>query len=175
MAIPEEQRWNCQWPKAVLRQAMTGILPETVRRRMDKAEFSPVFDLELRERQADKIEKLVQESILVRMGIVDATGLASIFESYKQGTGGYDIANLMEHLSGWNYGIDQQSTKREEERHGTVKDQGVNQKRKIAVINTGNPIAPPKLDGVWSGGEIDRSPGAGTWKEIQTEVSVSRT
>lgn len=95
MAIPEEQRWNDQWPKAVLRRAMVGILPETVRKRMDKAEFSPVIDLELRERQVDKIQNLVQESILVKLEIVDAAGLNSIFESYKQRRGGYEISNLI--------------------------------------------------------------------------------
>ena len=156
MAIPEEQRWNCQWPKAVLRQAMTGILPETVRRRMDKAEFSPVIDLELRERQVDKIEKLVRESILVKLGIVDAAGLKLIFESYKRRIGGYDISKFDGDicLVGTMVSI---SNRQKERRNGmsTVRNQGVNLKKKNSRNQHKKPYSPPKTHGVWSGGEID--------------------
>ena len=93
LAVPEEQRWNCQWPKAILRQSMVGILPESIRRRLDKAEFSCVVDLELKERQATKIEKLIQQSILVDLGIVNSDQLEQLFNNYRQSVDRYDIRN----------------------------------------------------------------------------------
>ncbi len=44
MAIPEEQRLRPKWRRFLLRNAMRGILPEVVRQRTDKGEFSHVFD-----------------------------------------------------------------------------------------------------------------------------------
>jgi len=43
LAIPETQRWRGTRTKFVLREAMRGLLPETVRERQTKAEFSSVF------------------------------------------------------------------------------------------------------------------------------------
>lgn len=43
LAIPEEQRWRGDQPKFLLRQAMRAILPQTVRQRATKAEFSVLF------------------------------------------------------------------------------------------------------------------------------------
>lgn len=43
LALPEEQRWRHGQFKYVLRQSMRGYLPETVRQRRTKAEFSHLF------------------------------------------------------------------------------------------------------------------------------------
>ncbi|MCX5723808.1 MAG: asparagine synthase C-terminal domain-containing protein, partial [Nitrospirae bacterium] len=43
VSLPEDQRWRGPQRKHLLRQAMQGILPETVRQRTTKAEFSTVF------------------------------------------------------------------------------------------------------------------------------------
>ena len=43
LALPEEQRWRQDQTKFVLRQAMQGLLPETVRQRRTKADFSDLF------------------------------------------------------------------------------------------------------------------------------------
>ncbi len=43
LALPEEQRWRGIETKCILRRAMRGLLPESVRRRSTKAEFSLVF------------------------------------------------------------------------------------------------------------------------------------
>ena len=43
LALPEEQRWRQDQYKFVLRQAMQGLLPETIRQRLTKADFSHVF------------------------------------------------------------------------------------------------------------------------------------
>ncbi len=42
-AIPEEQRWRYSQPKFVVRKAMRDYLPETVRTRLTKADFSHVL------------------------------------------------------------------------------------------------------------------------------------
>ncbi len=43
LALPEDQRWRDDRTKFVLRQAMRPILPESIRERRSKAEFSSVF------------------------------------------------------------------------------------------------------------------------------------
>ena len=43
LAIPEGQRWRGDQPKFILRQAMSDLLPSSVRQRLTKAEFSPVL------------------------------------------------------------------------------------------------------------------------------------
>lgn len=43
LAVPEDQRWRGEETKFVLRQAMRGLMPETVRLRSTKADFSHVF------------------------------------------------------------------------------------------------------------------------------------
>ncbi|MFQ5542493.1 MAG: asparagine synthase-related protein, partial [Candidatus Binatia bacterium] len=43
LALPEEQRWRGDQRKFILRQAMGNYLPKSVRQRLTKAEFSPVF------------------------------------------------------------------------------------------------------------------------------------
>ena len=49
LQIPEEQRWRGAVTKFVLREAMTGLLPESVRQRRTKAEFSLAFVQALRD------------------------------------------------------------------------------------------------------------------------------
>jgi len=43
LALPEEQRWQRNQPKFVLHRATEGFLPEPIRRRVSKADFSHVF------------------------------------------------------------------------------------------------------------------------------------
>ncbi|MDQ6701130.1 MAG: asparagine synthase-related protein, partial [Acidobacteriota bacterium] len=43
LALPEEQRWRGDRTKFILREAMRSTLPEQIRLRQTKAEFSPVF------------------------------------------------------------------------------------------------------------------------------------
>ena len=43
LALPEEQRWRSDQTKFILRESMRSLLPEPVRLRQTKAEFSPVF------------------------------------------------------------------------------------------------------------------------------------
>ncbi len=83
LAIPDEQRWRGQWPKAVLRRAMKGILPESVRTRKGKADFTPALRLELVERQGRTVEDLIRTSRLAALGLVKADRLERMFEECR--------------------------------------------------------------------------------------------
>jgi len=76
MALPEEQRWQRGQAKYVLRQALRGLLPESVRQRRDKAEFSHVFAKAL---QAQKGEYLFSSLIIASIGWVDGAELVKMY------------------------------------------------------------------------------------------------
>lgn len=48
VAVPEDQKFADGWPRLLLRRAMTGVLPDAVRWRSDKANLSPNFQRQLR-------------------------------------------------------------------------------------------------------------------------------
>ncbi len=85
MALPPEQLCSRQWPKAVLRRAMQGILPESIRVRRRKANFSCLVDGELRHRQAGKVEDLLHNSRLAALGAIHADRLQRLFQRYRAG------------------------------------------------------------------------------------------
>jgi asparagine synthase (glutamine-hydrolysing) len=85
LALPEDQRWRGEWPKAILRKAMDGILPETIRVRKDKADFSCMIDLEFKDRLAPKIEKLIETSAFTGFEIINFDKLQQLFDDYRQG------------------------------------------------------------------------------------------
>ena len=84
-ALPEEQRFSLKWPKEVLRRAMGNILPENIRWRKDKADFSNTVDQELRCRQNDKLKALFQKPFLAELGIVHLNELKQFLEKYQLG------------------------------------------------------------------------------------------
>ncbi len=84
-AIPEEQRWRGTESKFILRRAMRGLLPDSVRTRTDKAEFSLPIASELMDRQADRVEQLLARSVLVEMGIIQPEALARLVSQTPTG------------------------------------------------------------------------------------------
>jgi asparagine synthase (glutamine-hydrolysing) len=95
-AVPENQRWHGKWTKAVLREAMVGILPESIRCRRGKADFSPIIDMELKERQTNKTEQLIKTSILSTLGLVHINRFYQLFNDYQRGKGSYKIRQTLE-------------------------------------------------------------------------------
>jgi len=85
LAVPQEQRWRGDESKFLLRQAMVGILPEKLRQRKHKASFTMVFDQELRHRQADKVEALFRDSVLVALGVGDRGRFQQVLAEYRAG------------------------------------------------------------------------------------------
>ena len=95
IAVPEDQRWSAQWSKAILRHGMRGILPGPIMVRKDKAEFSCVIDNELKNRQLYKVERLIQTSRLVSLGLIDAARFNKSFNLYKNASVFHSFTNRL--------------------------------------------------------------------------------
>jgi asparagine synthase (glutamine-hydrolysing) len=80
LSLPPELCVQPHARKWVLRQAMTGILPEVVRTRIGKGAYdgAPTWALAT---QSAALEPLVRESILVDLGLVDARKLRIAFDA----------------------------------------------------------------------------------------------
>ena len=76
---PEKKIVRDGLTKWLLRQAMQGILPEAVRQRPDKGDFSPLFYRGLDEVGDSGFENLVNNGYLTRLGFVNQTKLAHLF------------------------------------------------------------------------------------------------
>jgi hypothetical protein len=61
-----------------------NILPQSIRERTDKAEFSPVVDWEVKHLQADKLNSLFQKSALSELGIILTDKLQQFLQEYRQ-------------------------------------------------------------------------------------------
>jgi asparagine synthase (glutamine-hydrolysing) len=67
--------------KLLLREALPGILPEIIRRRLDKADFGPVLERTFRG-ENDIIGSLIRRSELALLGAVDRNLLEKVFQQY---------------------------------------------------------------------------------------------
>lgn len=67
--------------KRLLRQAMRGVLPEMIRQRPDKGDFSSLFTRGLAEIGETQFNDLVENGYLTRMGFVDKDKLAGLFDA----------------------------------------------------------------------------------------------
>jgi asparagine synthase (glutamine-hydrolysing) len=70
--------------KGMLRQALKEVLPDSVRERRDKADFTPCLERELRFRQVDRVESLIQNSRLAFLGLADRQRLYNVFRDYRR-------------------------------------------------------------------------------------------
>jgi asparagine synthase (glutamine-hydrolysing) len=90
LALPDEQRWRRDQTKVILRQSMRGFLPERVRERLGKAEFSHVF---VRALQAQGGERLFASLAIASLGWVDGKQVLRMYrhmaQLYSWGDGGY--------------------------------------------------------------------------------------
>ncbi len=96
IAVPEEQRWSVETSKTVLRNAMLNILPELVRNRKGKAEFSLPVDRELTERQGNKVKRVIQTSVLGELGLIHKNIFYHLFKAYQNGKATYSLKNALE-------------------------------------------------------------------------------
>jgi len=97
LGVPGEQRWSAEWSKRVLRNAMRDNLPEPIRRRNEKTDFSAVVNWELKRRQADKFEQLLQSLVLSYLGLIHSNRLNELFDSYqKTDISNYRILSILE-------------------------------------------------------------------------------
>ena len=82
LALPEEQRWRDDQPKYVLRQAMSGLLPESVLQRKNKAEFSHLFKDAIARESAGGV---FQSLRLSAEGYIDARVAAEMHDRCMRG------------------------------------------------------------------------------------------
>jgi asparagine synthase (glutamine-hydrolysing) len=88
-ALPEKQRWHADQPKRILRNAIPGLVPETIRQRLSKADFSHGY--------AECLKAIGQEGFfsslrIASMGWIDSKQIRSahreMVESWEQSNGG---------------------------------------------------------------------------------------
>lgn len=82
--LPYQLRSDTYWSKPILRAAIEGIVPESVRARRDKAIVEPricwAFEHEHR-----RIQKLISNSILADLGVIEPSVLQESIEALRRG------------------------------------------------------------------------------------------
>ncbi len=84
VSVPANVKFRFGYNKRVLRRAMKGILPETVRSRRYKTDFSPLFDAKTTQAEADEITEIVSSPLLADMGLIEPKPLQQAWASYLQ-------------------------------------------------------------------------------------------
>jgi asparagine synthase (glutamine-hydrolysing) len=82
LSLPPKFKYSEGISKRLLRTAMKGILPEKIRQRTDKAEFSEVLRQQI---DAIDLDELFHNANLARLGLVDQKKLDTYKEDYKSG------------------------------------------------------------------------------------------
>lgn len=83
LAIPPRQLFQLGTYKPLLRRAMRGILPESVRLRTRKTGLGPFVDFSLQRKEAERIAKLFDSPISASLGILEGEALRTVFERYR--------------------------------------------------------------------------------------------
>lgn len=86
LAIPGEQIFRLDRTKGLLRCSMRELLPERIRSRTGKTQFTSFLDSVLRERAADEITDLLRTPRSSELGILDAGCLRSAYLDFLGGT-----------------------------------------------------------------------------------------
>ena len=81
LSLPPEMKYRNRTIKWILREAMEGILPEKIRQRRDKAEFSEVL---MRQIDALDLDELLGDPCIVRLGLIEKKRLEHYRESYRK-------------------------------------------------------------------------------------------
>ena len=82
LAIPSEQLFHPEWTKLILRRAMQGLLPEIIRNRLGKTEFSSYIGLSLRKREIGKIKVILSDTCLNAINMVKINQILVIYDRY---------------------------------------------------------------------------------------------
>jgi asparagine synthase (glutamine-hydrolysing) len=85
LALPGEQKLRWGWTRFVLRQAMAGTLPETVRRRGGKTNLSAQFNEGFLAFERERIEAVVHGGSQVITPYVDVDVLRELYRQYSTG------------------------------------------------------------------------------------------
>ena len=86
LSLPPEMKYKRRTIKWILRKAMDGILPDKIRDRKDKAEFSEVLI-----QQIDTIDlhELLDNAFIVKLGIIESKEINKYIQEYENKTVNY--------------------------------------------------------------------------------------
>ncbi|HJX26491.1 MAG TPA: asparagine synthase-related protein [Thermoanaerobaculia bacterium] len=85
LATPAGQVFELGCNKALLRRAMQGILPDTLRLRLDKTRLGAYVDLSLREKAGGLVDELLATPWIADLGWVEGPALRAAFREYRKG------------------------------------------------------------------------------------------
>jgi asparagine synthase (glutamine-hydrolysing) len=86
VGLPADQKLRDGWTRSVLRHAMQGLLPDEVRWRASKADLTPNFRRQLRERDQDVVADVVVKNPDALEDYVDIPALRRLHDRYLAGT-----------------------------------------------------------------------------------------
>lgn len=82
LSLPAEYKLNKGITKKILRTAMQEIIPDIVRLRNDKAEYSEILLDQIR---AIDLEELLSNPMIVQLGIISAEEITNMIKKYQEG------------------------------------------------------------------------------------------
>jgi asparagine synthase (glutamine-hydrolysing) len=85
LATPPDQVFELGCYKPLLRQAMDGLLPDSLRLRRDKTRLGEFVDFSLRDKAGDFVEDLLGAPRIAELGFVNGPELRTAFRAYRQG------------------------------------------------------------------------------------------
>ena len=83
--IPPGIRFRGGRSKRLLREAMTGVVPDEVRRRTPHGAFEGIFERGIKQIEAPRLDWLLEGSSLAELGVLDTDLLGETFASYLGG------------------------------------------------------------------------------------------
>jgi asparagine synthase (glutamine-hydrolysing) len=99
LSIPPEQIFRGGLQKRILREAVRGILPEVVRTRPDKTEFSRYVGFGLRHKETEKVRIMLKSALQIRLNLVYLSELKSMYEQYISEGRNLDALNCWRSIS----------------------------------------------------------------------------
>ena len=81
-ALPEDQRWRREQPKRILRNAVRSLVPEAIRGRLSKADFSGIFAESLNRTGG---ENFFHSLMTASMGWIDVKPLGRMYREMSRG------------------------------------------------------------------------------------------
>jgi len=94
LALPPEQKIKRGLTRLVMRRGLAGVLPETIRCRGGKANFSTSFRAELLAHERELLERVILKDSDVIAEYVDMSALRSAYERYLGQNSNEDALNV---------------------------------------------------------------------------------
>lgn len=86
LSLPPEMKYGNRTIKRIWRKAMQGVLPEKIKRRRDKAEFSEVIAQQI---EAVDLDTFFNDPAIVKLGLLTHADITQCIEAYRSDKPGY--------------------------------------------------------------------------------------